>query len=136
MNNIQEACAKIKEYLDVWYKSNKQVDGHGLYEAKKQFIEENPEYQQFDDDILVALKGDPSNWDNRCSCWECVLGHPIVIKGKGVLVEPINWEETRRLAFMPTPQVQVTTNALARIMDEAKKYNARKEAGFNYSFAN
>jgi len=113
MNNLTEACDRIRDYLSKWYNDSKYDSGRGfkynrrfhgfdLYEAKQEFIKLNPEYKKFDFDIIVGFDVDSSSWQPRsicsdgcCSFEDCMAR----MKCRGILVMPVDWEQTRKLAL-------------------------------------
>jgi hypothetical protein len=117
MNNVMEACDKIRDYLSKWYNEVKDVrqylsdnedgtkvsyakhlDGYGLWCAKREFIELNPEYEKFDFDIIIGFDVDVDTWRPPCLNGCCVPGPHA--KCRGILVMPVNWEQTRKLALV------------------------------------
>ena len=116
MNNVMEACDRIRDYLSKWYndikhnidfsrgfKHNRRLQGFDLWDAKRDFIKLNPEYEKFDFDIIVGFDVDVSSWQPRsicsdgcCSFEDCMAR----MKCRGILVMPVDWEQTRKLALV------------------------------------
>jgi len=94
---LNKTCKELKESLSSWYNVNKHkgMTGGELYEAKRTFFRNNPQYQKYEFNIHCGYDVDGTTWQPSClnGCCEC----KAVVRG--VYALPIDWEYTRNLAF-------------------------------------
>lgn len=101
-----EACNKLRVYLEDWYKElpktkikPKRMDEVSkLGQAKRDFMTANPQYQEFDRDILFGWKG-KTDERGRQYCYGDYEtdGFYQIDVVTGIVVEPINWDDMKYL---------------------------------------
>lgn len=97
---LLETCDRLRENLQNWYNEKKadccfRFDGYKLYYAVKEFMIQFPECQEHEFDIYYDFDVIEGSYHGGCLCCE---NNPSRVKVKGILVEPIDWEQQVAIA--------------------------------------